>query len=187
MVFRAFISVDFKASDTMLEFCDELRRTDAALKVVRPELLHLTLKFLGDIQESAVPWVVEVIGSSVSGVEPMEAIFRGVGAFPGLSNIGVVWIGLEGADGLRVIAERLEKDLSQLGFRREKRGFRPHLTVARSKGSRGMSRVREVIERWEGTSFGSQAVEEIRLKKSILGPTGPSYHTVERVPLRPMD
>jgi len=184
MTFRGFISFDIEASTIMKDFCDSLERCEAALKIVNTSILHITLKFLGNVTDSLVPDIRRVMEESVREVPSFKIHAQGVGAFPSASNIRVVWIGISEPGNMKEIAMRLDEGLEPLGFKREERPFTPHLTVARSKGHKGMSCVRKLIQLWEGVSFDTQLLDRISLKKSILSPRGPTYITLEEVPLR---
>ncbi len=183
MSFRAFISVDLNAGQALREVCGELRGTKASLKVVDPAIMHITLKFLGDIDERNVPGIVEVMRSSADGVEPFEFKLNGMGAFPNRNRIKVVWIGIPNPGPMIILADRIDEGLASLGFERERREFKPHLTVARARTPKGMDSVQEIMRRLGNQDFGSQSIDSIRLKRSVLGPKGPTYHIVEEIPL----
>jgi 2'-5' RNA ligase len=181
--FRAFVSVDIEPDQTLVSLLEALRRSGGDLKVVRSENLHVTLKFLGDTDQSLVEEIVERLTVAVADTQPFSLSLRGMGAFPSLTNIKVVWVGMDDGAVLGGIAERLEDSFSEMGFRRERRGFRPHLTVARARTARGMSPVADMITANAATDFGGQQVERVVLKKSVLTPKGPVYSDVEKVPL----
>ena len=183
MGFRAFISCDIGERTELVQILDELRSTGASLKLVRSELMHVTLKFLGDIPDDKVPGIEMAMREAVNGVAPVIIHLKGMGAFPSASKIRVVWVGMEGAEPLVEIARRLDEELEQLGFQPERRPFSPHLTVARAKGNRGMDQVKEVLDEHSKSDMGSLELGSIRLKKSVLGPKGPSYSTVLEVQL----
>ncbi len=164
----------------------ELSETGAPLKLVRGELVHLTLKFLGDTQEVLVPRIVTAMHHAVEGIPPFSVRLVGTGAFPSLRRMNVLWVGMEGGEPLRDIARRLEEGIEPLGFPRENREFSPHITVARVKSGQGLDAVRKLLESRAKHSFGEARVDSVRLKKSILTPQGPEYFTVEEVPLRPV-
>lgn len=183
MKFRAFVSVDIEPSKTLASLLETLRRSGGDLKVVRPQNLHVTLKFLGDTEQSLVGEIVERLREAVADTQPFDLSLRGMGAFPTLTNIKVVWVGMDDGAALGGIAERLEDSFSEMGFRKERRGFRPHLTVARARSGRGMAPVADTITANAATDFGGQRVDRVVLKKSVLTPKGPIYSDVERVPL----
>ncbi|MEE9150245.1 MAG: RNA 2',3'-cyclic phosphodiesterase [Thermoplasmata archaeon] len=181
MTFRAFISADVDATPKLREFEKRLGGSNAQLKMVDLENIHLTLKFLGDTDEALIDDIVEVMGKSVEGIEPFTMELRGTGAFPNLNYMKVIWVGLTNADALVTIARILDRELTKLGFKREKRGFHPHITMARVKGPRKKNVLSQVLRDHEGEEFGSQRVECIRLKKSVLSREGPTYTTVKEV------
>jgi 2'-5' RNA ligase len=183
MAFRAFMSVDVGPRIDWHALRKELADVDRGVRPVRPEQLHLTLRFLGDTEEDRVPDLRELMAEAVEGVGPFRLAFEGVGAFPNERRPRVVWIGLTGAEPLMVIARRLEEGVVGLGWRPEKRGFRPHATVARVKGARRLGRLASLLERWRDASFGSLEVGEVHLKRSELTPQGAIHTTVHTVGL----
>jgi 2'-5' RNA ligase len=183
MAFRAFISVDVGPRIDWHALRKELADVDRGVRPVRPEQLHLTLRFLGDTEEDMVPDLQALMAQSVEGVGPFHLAFEGVGAFPNARRPRVVWIGLGGAEPLMGVARRLEEGLVELGWKREKRGFRPHATVARIKHVRRTGRLSSLLERWSDRSFGSMEVREVHLKRSELRPEGAVHTTVHSVTL----
>ena len=180
--FRGFIAVEVRPTDRLRDFHARLS-TVRGIKVVDVEQLHITLKFLGPTDESLVPKIVEAMRSAIDGVKPFEMKLAGSGVFPSRSNARVVWAGLEGADPLGVMASRLENLLAGLGFQKENRPFRPHLTIARVKDPRASLAAAEAAEEFAKVDFGSETVQSILLKKSVLSPSGPTYSTVAEVRL----
>lgn len=183
MPFRAFISADFGRFPRVEAFSQALRDSGGDLKLVDLELLHTTLKFLGDTDEALVPEIVRTMERAVQGVAPVAVKLRGTGAFPGPKRINVVWIGLEGADSLGRIASLLDRELDAVGFRPENRRWEPHVTVARVKSGRNLDRIRSAVDAFANEEFGEVLVDRIRLKRSVLRPEGPEYSTVAEVPL----
>ena len=161
----------------------DLRRESGSLKVVRTDQIHLTLKFLGDTEEGLVPEITTALREATEGIPPFEIRVRGTGAFPSLGRMNVIWVGIEGAEPLARIAERLEASLEALGFPRERRPWKPHATLARVKGYRDLEPVRRTLEAHRDEAFGTTAVDAIHLKKSVLRPEGAEYSIVETVPL----
>ncbi|TLZ70867.1 MAG: RNA 2',3'-cyclic phosphodiesterase [Methanobacteriota archaeon] len=183
MAFRAFISVDLPRLELLVALTEELRGTGASLKLVDPDQVHLTLKFLGDTEEALVPRIVEAMRASAAGVAPFTVRIAGTGAFPNLRRMNVLWVGMSGAEPLVQIARGLGAGVEPLGYPREGRDFSPHVTIARVKGGRGQDEARRVLDAHVRDDFGGFAVDRIRLKKSVLTPQGPVYSTVEDVAL----
>jgi 2'-5' RNA ligase len=181
MPFRAFIAADVEATQRLLDLKKSLGDLGAQLKLVDLENIHLTLKFLGDTDESLVENIVEIMRASVEGVEPFTMELRGTGVFPNPNYMKVLWVGLENAEPLISMAKKIDNGVSKLGFRREKKGFHPHITVARVKGPRRKNQVQQILKEYQNEIFGTQRVDCIRLKKSVLSREGPTYSTVEEV------
>ncbi len=178
MKFRAFISADIEPNESLVTILRELANSRADLKTVKPGLLHITLKFLGDTDEALIEPISSCIADSAKGVQPFEIRLTGMGAFPSLSNIRVVWVGMEDGAKLGEMAKRLDASLATLGFERDKKGFVPHLTLARARSARNIANVQEILRQNAVTDFGSYRIDRILLKKSVLSPQGPTYSTV---------
>lgn len=178
MRFRAFISADIRPNDALVSILRELGNTRADLKIVRPELLHLTLKFLGETEESLVDEIAARMMRACEGIQPFTITLKGMGAFPSLSNIRVVWVGIEAGRQLEDIASRLDESMKDLGYERDKHGFKPHLTVVRTRSARNIANVQEILRSNAVSDFGQYLIDRILLKKSMLSPKGPTYSVV---------
>jgi len=183
MTFRGFIAVDIPPSPPLESFAEEVRSASASLKVVSTGQLHLTVKFLGDTEEGLVPEVVATIREACADVQPFPITVRGTGAFPSLSRMNVVWVGVEGAESIGRIAGDLEASLEPLGFAAERRPWKAHVTLARVKGHRDLDRVRSILETRRDEVFGSHRVDRVHLKKSVLTAGGAQYSVVATVAL----
>jgi 2'-5' RNA ligase len=181
MPFRAFIAADVEVTPRLMDLKKSLGDVGAQLKLVDLENIHLTLKFLGDTDEGFVEKIVEIMNAGVEGVEPFTMEIRGTGVFPNPNYMKVLWVGLDNADPLITIAKSIDTGVSKLGFKREKKGFHPHITVARVKGPRKKNEVQQILRDYQNETFGSQLVDCIRLKKSVLSREGPTYSTIEEV------
>jgi len=184
MTFRGFIAVDLPRSPALDALAADLRKASSSLKVVSTDQLHLTLKFLGDVEEGLVPEIVAIIRKATADVPPFEIRVQGTGAFPNASHMNVIWVGIEGAEPLAKIAAALDISLEALGFRRERRPWKAHVTLARVKGSRDLDAVRRIVESHAADPFGTSRIDAVPLKKSVLTPQGARYTIVESVALR---
>ncbi len=183
MALRAFISVDLPAMPAVVALAADLREASESLKVVDAEHLHLTLKFLGDTEEGLVPEIMRAIAAACEGTNAFAVRAKGTGAFPSLSHMNVLWVGIEGAEPLARIAGRLDGGLQAFGFPPETRPWTAHVTLARVRGGRGLDAARKVLQDHSTEAFAEVRVDEVRLKKSLLGPAGPKYTTVGAVRL----
>ena len=188
---RLFVSVDLpdELADSVREV-QELFEGASGLNVTDPEQAHVTMQFLGDVDESRLDEVTAAVergverGVDAAGVDDaFPARFAGLGVFPSLDYISVVWLGMEvGSDELTALHEGIEAETTAVGFDPEDHEFTPHVTLARMEHAGGKERVQEVIERRHPT-VGEMVVDEVRLTESVLTDEGPAYSTVESFPL----
>jgi len=183
---RSFVSIDFEDSQVLSRIKSVMSSLSALggdLKPVEEDNIHLTLKFLGNVSASKL----EEIKSSLTQVTfpPFSLEIKGAGAFPSLKRMNVVWVGVgEGWSQVELIYEQTEKLLHQLGFSRETRPFSPHITVARVKSGRKRDEIAAFLGHLTDESFGTFNVQSVRLKQSVLSPSGPKYSTLFEVPAR---
>ena len=183
---RTFVAIDVpeEVRQEIRDFQAPLKRMGADVKWVRPESIHITLKFLGNVAENRVGEITEALAGCVSGIAPFRVIVAGTGMFPGAQLPRVLWVGVkDGAEALSVLASRIDESLSGLGFDREKRKYSAHLTIGRVRSPRGFQPVAEAIcaATFEAGVVGAG---EIVLVKSDLKPTGAVYTALERIKLR---
>jgi 2'-5' RNA ligase len=180
---RSFISVDITDQvllDKIVKIQQALLETGADLKLVEPENLHLTLRFLGEIPKPTLELVREELKSLR--FNQFKLNLQGTGAFPNLRRINVVWIGIkEGEENLKEIAKKVESMLKKLGFPPDPKGFSPHLTIARVRTGKNKDRLVSFIEKFRDYEVGWTTVDSVRLKKSTLTPKGPIYTTIDTV------
>jgi 2'-5' RNA ligase len=182
---RLFVSVDLDGLAGEVRAVQEQFEGAAGLNVVDPGQAHVTLKFLGEVGESRVDGLTDELAAAVadSGVGPFTAEFGGLGVFPHLGYISVVWLGVrEGGDELTRLHEAIEERTVAMGFEPEDHDFTPHVTLARMEHAGGKELVQDVVEN-RNPDAGRLDVEEVRLTESTLTDEGPAYSTVERFPL----
>ncbi len=147
------------------------------MKPVERENIHLTLKFLGNVSAAKL----DEVKSSLLQLKfpPFSMEIKGAGAFPSLKRMNVVWVGIgDGWSKVELIYEQTEKLLSDLGFSRETRPFSPHITVARVRSPKKRDELAAFLSQLREGSFGTFNAEHVRLKQSILAPSGPRYSTL---------
>jgi len=179
---RCFFAVDIEDRDILekiAEAQERLKETGAVLKPVGLENIHITIRFIGEAPQE----LVDEMALEADEVEfaPFKVELSGVGVFPSLARINVVWAGIgEGKLELLSLFQSLEPRLRRLGLKPDKRGFRPHLTIARVKSSRNVKKLAEAVRKMADTHFGAFDVTNFRLKKSTLTPKGPIYTTIKQ-------
>lgn len=183
---RLFLSIDLPDSlaDDVAAVQERLRDAEG-LRFTDPEQVHVTLKFLGDTDESRLPAVEDAVEAAVedAGVGPFEAEIGGLGVFPSLDYVSVVWAGMRrGGDETARLHEAIERETTALGFDAEDHEFTPHATLARMDHAGGKELVQRLVRERDPT-VGRATVDEVRLTESELGPDGPTYSTIERFSL----
>lgn len=181
--FRGFIAVDIPVNKKLIDMENEIKNTGADLKLVEPQNIHVTLKFLGDTEEEKIDEIEEIIKNSVKGLNPFNIKLKGLGVFPNKNYMKVVWIGLENAEKIGEIAKKIDKHLENMGFEPEKRGFSAHLTIARVKSPRNKEKLIQLFEKYKDFEFATIDVNSFKLKKSDLTPKGPIYTNLREVKL----
>jgi len=177
-IIRSFVSVKVKGLPDVEKLAMEMGRI-RGIKGVRPENIHLTLKFLGNIdEEHDLPAISSLLTKVSRRHEPFEIRFTGTGAFPNLNRIRVAWIGIE-CDSLEKLADDVLRTLPK-GNNEKTQRFKPHLTIGRVKFAEGARKGRELLEKYVGRDFGTLRVETFELMKSTLTPQGPIYDVLER-------
>lgn len=184
---RLFVSVDLaELADGVAAVQKRLRDADG-LRFTDPGQTHVTVKFLGETDAARLPALRDAIRAAVDDAEvgPFDARVGGLGVFPHLEYVSVVWIGVREGDGaaeLGRLHEAVEDRTTALGFEPAEHDFTPHATVARMEHAGGKALVQRVV-RERDPDLGTVAVDDIHLTESTRRPDGPEYETVERFPL----
>ena len=184
---RLFVSVDLDGLEDEIQAVQRRFGDASGLRPTDPEQAHVTLKFLGDTDPGRVDDLMGELAAAVDdcGVEPFEARVGGLGVFPSLDYISVVWTGVREGHGdgeLRALHGAIEDRTVAMGFDAEDHDFTPHATIARMDHAGGKERVQDIVES-EDPDVGRLRVEEIRLTESVLGADGPVHSTVDSVSL----
>lgn len=185
---RAFVAVEISPDvrGKARRLIADLAGTTANVKWVEPENLHFTLKFLGEVPLLDVPQICAAVSKAVADLPPFDVQAHGAGAFPTLERPRTVWLGVdEGVEGMRQLHEAVERSLAPLGFRREQRLFRPHLTIGRVRNSTraGIHDLAERIAAQRKFAGGATDVCEVVVFSSDLRREGPSYEPLSHARL----
>lgn len=180
---RAFIAVEIRDRallERLVEVQDMIRRTGADVKLVEAENIHVTLRFLGEVLQSQVMQVIDSMKEL--SFKKIEMELRGLGAFPDLRYMNVIWVGItRGAPELASLSREIEPMVRAAGVPSERRGFSSHITIARVRSRRGKEQLTQIVSEKTDENFGSMPVESIVLKKSVLMPQGPIYSNIYEV------
>ena len=157
------------------------RESGYPVKWVRPEALHLTLKFLGDVDGASEPGLRDAVGRVCAEARPVTLHIEGFGVFPDFKRPRVVWVGVTPEPALELLQHRVEQEFAPLGFPTEAKPFRPHLTLGRAKRD---ARPRDFagLEETLGAIVFSEGlvVPDVDLMESTLQSGGPVYQVKHR-------
>jgi 2'-5' RNA ligase len=169
----------------LAELQDTLKAPGMQVGWARPDGIHLTLKFLGEVEEKDVPRLSGALSRAVDGVAPFIATLRGVGCFPGVSTPRVIWVGVEEPEGiLQRLQQQIEKSFEDMGFPAENRSFKPHVTLGRVRSPIHRETLIRQVEKNKDLDLGSFEVREVRVMQSILKPEGAVHVTLASVVLK---
>ena len=180
---RTFIALELPATAVSLlqEVQQELKQLKIRARWVRPENIHLTLKFLGDINPDDVGKISDAMAAAAADISPVTLSIGGIGVFPGIKRPRVIWIGLGGkVQDLLALQGRLETELDTLGFPMENRAFKAHLTLGRIKQAAHPEVIRQLMGQYAGLDSDEFTCDQIILFKSDLKPSGAEYSKVKQ-------
>ena len=180
---RCFIAVDIpedirEAINGVVEKVKD-KGGSGGVRWVPVENIHLTLKFLGHVEERSLPEIERRLSDICMNTGPFSVAVRGTGAFPGPKHPSVLWVGMDESEELNRLYREIDEAMAGLGFEKEGRKFSPHLTIgraiARVKDRRDAVPAAGELATFRDLFFGSINIEEILLMKSVLGPSGAQY------------
>ncbi len=180
---RLFVALEIPSvvRENLAALLKSLRAVSPQTRWVHPENLHVTLKFIGEVQEPKLA----AIRSALAGVcsdQPVTFDFRGLGFFPNDKHPRVFWAGIEASPNLITLAADIDKAMGTLGVPRGQRPFSPHLTLARFEPPRLPEKLRATIQGNAACEFGSLHTRQFHLIESKLKPSGAEYTTLESFP-----
>jgi 2'-5' RNA ligase len=151
---------------------------------VAPDNFHVTVKFLGAVDEARLPAVIDALHAAVPHHARFAIDVGGLGAFPSATRARVLWAGVVAGDGpLAALAATVDTALASLGFPREARAFSPHITVGRVREPQRAPALATLLSASQTRPFGRVAVDAVTLMRSDLSPRGARYTPLARVPL----
>jgi 2'-5' RNA ligase len=184
---RTFIAVEIEEDvrRAAAKLVEELRAAGAEVSWVAPHNMHLTVKFLGDVAAEQIPGVCQTVARAVADIASFDLEVRGVGAFPNTARPRTIWVGTRAGEAqLASLADRLEAALTQLGFARERRPFRGHLTLGRvRRPGPALAALTPMLNQRAELEFGRSRVHEVVVFSSQLARGGSIYEALLRASL----
>jgi 2'-5' RNA ligase len=182
---RSFIALELRPEiqQELGRIQAELKKADADVKWVKPEGIHLTLRFLGSVSLELIEEIKKLLDQLAKGHKPFALKISGLGAFPKVEHPRVIWVGIEqGKEQSLQLAKELEQGLIKHGFLPEKRSFKPHLTLGRVRSSRKREQLKQLLQSVAVSNQSMQA-ETLVLFKSTLTPQGAIYQPLHQTKL----
>jgi 2'-5' RNA ligase len=187
---RAFIALAISAT-AKSALADVMQRlavqAPAGVRWVDPARMHLTLKFLGNVEPGLVDGIIDAIAGAAAGASPFSIHLSGLGMFPNERRPRILWAGVQGGlDALHQLREQIEESMSGLGFPRERRPFSPHLTLGRVREPVYSGSIRRISAAVTSISLEPTEpwpVDSVHLVRSTLTPGGARYSALASVPL----
>jgi RNA 2',3'-cyclic 3'-phosphodiesterase len=185
---RTFIAVEIspQVRSAAHRLIERLRVSQAKVKWIETENLHYTLKFLGDVPAERINDVCRAVKEAASPFTPFELVAKGCGAFPSPARPRTIWLGAEvGAEPMELLVQAIERTLEPLGFAREHRRFRPHLTLGRVREGpiANVQQLADLLAKYDDFDAGSMMIDEVTVFSSSLGRGGSKYEALSRVEL----
>ena len=154
------------------------------VKWVRPEHVHITLKFLGEVKDKQISEVCNIVGELAKQSKGFELDMESVGHFGGKSA-RVLWVGTgEGGEELHLLAEAIDERLSLAGWPKETREFSGHLTLCRIRNTLAGFKLAQMGKEYEGFKLGAVSVDSLSVYQSELTPSGPNYTVLVKYELQ---
>jgi 2'-5' RNA ligase len=185
---RTFVAIDLSKSvrDRAVVLQESLARSAPDVKWVEPQNLHVTLLFLGEVEDRTLPAVCRAVADVCKTHVPFVLTVEGVGCFPSPRRPRVVWIGLgQGTQEVVALHDELEGPLLDLGcYRREERQYTPHITLGRVRGEASADELAAALAKKAGWQGGEVRMGEVLVLSSELTPDGPVYTVLSRAALK---
>lgn len=184
---RTFIAIEIPENiiSKIRELQDGIKGYGFKIRWARAENIHLTLKFLGDVEAVKIGEIAEALSKTVEGFTPISLKAKGIGVFPSIKRPRVLWVGLTGEiESLVTIQKKLDENLNLLDFPREKRLFKGHLTIGRIKDKIDAKRFGDALLTWRNFESETFTAGQIALYKSELKPSGAVYTELARATFR---
>ena len=175
---RAFVALKLPENiiSSIKKIQEDLKLYRFPVRWVRPEKMHLTIKFFGEIAESDIKNIGAAMNNCAGSYAPLSLSAKGVGVFPGIAHPRVIWAGISGEASLLFdLRNALENRFEEIGFNKEDRPFKGHLTLGRFRERVDSGKLIEALRKFQSFESEIFVAEKIYLYKSDLEPEGPVY------------
>ncbi len=184
---RTFLGIDVGADirAQLVTLQEELTGAEAEVNWVEPENMHITLLFLGEVDQRETIDICRAAQKAVAAMPPFVLSIEGVGCFPNARRPRTLWVGVgKGADEVCAVHDAIEKPLLEMGnYRRETRKYTPHVTLGRVKGDQPRDTLAKTLGTQQTWRAGEVVVSEVQVMKSDLTSDGPTYTVMGRAKL----
>ena len=180
---RLFVALDFPDSvrEEIRGLIARLRPHARGARWARPEGMHVTLKFVGQVEPKRLDAIAAAL-ALVRSNAPVDMRFRGLGFFPSDRRPRVLWCGIEASANLAPLAADIERAVEPLGIPSETRDFVPHLTLARFDSPRAAGKLAEIAAQMQSIDLGSARESVFHLYESVTKPSGAEYSRLRSFP-----
>jgi len=184
MLLRCFIAIEIPETikKSIAAIIENLKKSDSDVKWVSEDNIHITLQFLGETEESLIP---DIKGALYKILAPYSSFYikiADVGCFPSGKRPRVIWVGIKESQSLINLYKDISNEMVKFGYQKEERGFTPHVTIGRVKSNRNMRELLSRLDELKVTDFSDFEVQDIKLMKSELKPSGAKYYSLAEIP-----
>lgn len=182
---RTFLAIKTPISKQTAEFIQNIKFAlkDEKIKWVEDWNLHITLFFIGDIDENIIDEISNKLTNNLGGIKSFNLICEGVGVFKNVYKPKVIWFGIRQSEDLTNLKLAVDKVISSFGFTIEERDFKPHLTIGRVKFIKNKDKIKDILEKYKEIEVQNFSINEVIFYESKLTPKGPVYEVLKKFPL----
>ncbi|MFH1784390.1 MAG: RNA 2',3'-cyclic phosphodiesterase [bacterium] len=183
---RTFIALELsdEVRSNISRAIDECRSISPQVKWVKQDNIHITLRFLGEVNPADIENVEKATRAASQGHAGFSVAFKGMDGFPNIRNPRVIWVGVTaGGNVVSELSEKIARELICYGFIPDERKFVPHVTIARIKMLKNKAGLAKKVESFKISDFGSASIRRIVIMESMLTSTGPRYSVVKAIDL----
>jgi len=182
MLLRCFIAIEIPETikKSIAAIIDNLKKSD--VKWVSEENIHITLQFLGETEESLIPDIKGALYKILAPYSHFYIKIADVGCFPSGKRPRIIWVGIKESQSLINLYKGVSNEMVKFGYQTEERGFTPHVTIGRVKSNRNMRELLSRLDELKVTDFPDFEVQDIKLMKSELKPSGAKYYSLAEIP-----